>query len=79
MRLEGYPNRADWTWEPESSILPDNRAEFHEKHPSAPRHVDIRRMNFQPMPESLTDNALPAITWPNGKLTNDIDQGRSTL
>jgi hypothetical protein len=32
----GYLNRMDWTWEPEESILPDNRAKFHDKHPSAP-------------------------------------------
>jgi len=37
VKWEGYPNRADWTWEPEDSILPNNRAEFHEKHPGAPR------------------------------------------
>jgi Chromo (CHRromatin Organisation MOdifier) domain len=37
VKWEGYLNHADWTWEPEESILPDNRAEFHEKHPSAPR------------------------------------------
>jgi len=79
VKWEGYPNRADWTWEPESSILPDNHAEFHEKHPSAPRRVDIRGMNFQPIPKSLTISPSKEITWPNGKLTDDIDRGRSTL
>ena len=31
------------------------------------------------MPEPLTNDAPEEITWPNGKLTDDIDRGRSTL
>jgi len=79
VKWEGYPSRADWTWEPESSILPDNRAEFHEKHPGAPRRIDMRGMTFQPMPKSFKNDAPEEITWQNGKLTDDIDRGRSTL
>jgi hypothetical protein len=79
VKWEGYPNRTDWTWEPEDSILPDNRAEFHGKHPSAPRRIDIRGMKFQPMPEHLTNNVPEEIIWPNGKLTDNLDRGRSTL
>ena len=33
----GYPNQADWTWEPEDKILWDNKDKFHENHPSAPQ------------------------------------------
>jgi Chromo (CHRromatin Organisation MOdifier) domain len=36
VKWEGYPNPMEWTWEPEESILADNREEFHEKHPSTP-------------------------------------------
>ena len=36
VKWRGYPNQADWTWEPEDKILQDNRNEFHENHPSAP-------------------------------------------
>jgi Chromo (CHRromatin Organisation MOdifier) domain len=41
VKWEGYPNPTEWTWEPEESILADNRAEFHEKHPSAPWRINI--------------------------------------
>ena len=41
VKWRGYPNQADWTWEPEDKILRDNKDEFHENHPSAPRQVDI--------------------------------------
>jgi Chromo (CHRromatin Organisation MOdifier) domain len=34
---EGYPNLTEWTWEPEESIITDNREEFHGKHPNAPQ------------------------------------------
>ena len=37
VKWKDYPNRVDWTWEPESKILPENREEFHEQHPSAPQ------------------------------------------
>jgi hypothetical protein len=36
-------------------------------------------MMFQPMLKPLTNNLTEKITWPNGKLTEDIDQGQSTL
>jgi hypothetical protein len=39
----------------------------------------MREMAFQPMPEPLTTNPSEELTWPNGKLTDDIDRGRSTL
>jgi hypothetical protein len=36
VKWEGYLNPTEWTWEPEESIIADNRAEFHEKHPNTP-------------------------------------------
>jgi Chromo (CHRromatin Organisation MOdifier) domain len=69
VKWEGYPNHTNWTWEPKESILPDNQAEFHNKHPSAPRHIDIRGMNFRPMPEALTDHGEVKNNWLNGKLS----------
>jgi hypothetical protein len=56
VKWEGYLNRVDWTWEPENSILPDNWAEFHEKHPSTPRQIDTCKMVFQPIPQPLTSS-----------------------
>jgi Chromo (CHRromatin Organisation MOdifier) domain len=41
IKWEGYPNWTEWTWESEESILADNRAEFHKRHPNAPRRIDI--------------------------------------
>jgi Chromo (CHRromatin Organisation MOdifier) domain len=55
VKWEGYPNPTEWTWEPEESILVDNREEFHEKHPSTPQRVDIHGMNFKPIPGPFTD------------------------
>jgi hypothetical protein len=69
VKWEGYPNPTEWTWEPEESILADNREEFHEKHPSAPRRVDIHRMNFKPIPGPFTDHEETDIRWPDGKLS----------
>jgi hypothetical protein len=37
VQWEGYPNRTDWTWEPEDKFTQANKDEFHKKHPSAPR------------------------------------------
>src|SRR6202041_635818 len=39
VKWKGYPDKADWTWEPEEKILEDNRKEFHEKHSGAPRRI----------------------------------------
>ena len=39
VKWKGYPDKADWTWEPEEKILEDNRREFHEKHSGAPRRI----------------------------------------
>jgi hypothetical protein len=59
----------EWTWEPEESILANNRAEFHEKHPSTPRRLDIHGMKFRPIPGPFTDQGKVEITWPDGKLS----------
>ena len=69
VKWEGYPNPTEWTWEPEESILADNREEFHEKHPSAPRCVDICGMNFKPIPGPFTDHEKTEMRWPDGKLS----------
>ena len=69
VKWEGYPNPTEWTWEPEESILADNREEFHEKHPSAPRRVDICGMSFRPIPGPFTDHEKTKIRWPDGKLS----------
>jgi hypothetical protein len=47
VKWKDYPNCVDWMWEPEDKILPDNRTEFHEKHPSAPRRITAQ-LKFQP-------------------------------
>ena len=39
VKWKGYPDKVDWTWEPEEKILEDNRKEFHEKHSGAPRRI----------------------------------------
>ena len=36
VKWRGYPNQANWTWEPEDKILWDNKDKFHENHPSTP-------------------------------------------
>jgi Chromo (CHRromatin Organisation MOdifier) domain len=72
IKWEGYLNRTEWTWEPKESILADNRVEFHEKHPSAPRRINIRGMNFKPIPGPFTDHREAKMTWLDGKL-NDND------
>jgi Chromo (CHRromatin Organisation MOdifier) domain len=69
VKWEGYPNPMEWTWEPEESILTDNRAEFREKHPSAPQHIDIRGMSFRPIPGPFTDHGKIKVSWPDGKLS----------
>jgi Chromo (CHRromatin Organisation MOdifier) domain len=69
VKWEGYPNPTEWTWEPEESVLADNREEFHQKHPNAPRRVNIRGMHFQPIPGPFTDYGKVELRWPNGKLS----------
>ena len=69
VKWEGYPNPMDWTWEPKESILTDNRVEFHEKHPSMPRRIDIHRMNFRPIPGPFTNHVAVEVRWPEGKLS----------
>jgi transposase InsO family protein len=69
VKWEGYPNPTEWTWEPEESVLADNREEFHEKHPNAPRRVDVQGMHFQPIPGPFTDYGKIELRWPDGKLS----------
>ena len=66
MKWKDYPNRVDWTWEPESKILLENKEEFHEKHPSAPRRITAQ-LQFRPMPKPLTEVEIRNQTWMNGK------------
>jgi hypothetical protein len=54
IKWKDYPNHVDWTWEPEDKILPNNRTEFHEKHPSAPRWITAQ-LKFKPIPPSVTE------------------------
>ena len=65
VKWRGYPNQADWTWEPEDKILRDNKDEFHENHPSTPRRVDVRQIHFQ---EKVTEDENPNPEWLNGKI-----------
>jgi Chromo (CHRromatin Organisation MOdifier) domain len=69
VKWEGYPNPTEWTWEPKESILADNRTEFHEKYPSAPRRIDIQGMNFRPLPGPFMDHGKIEMSWPDGKLS----------
>jgi transposase InsO family protein len=66
VKWKDYPNRVDWTWEPEDKILPDNQTKFHEKHPSAPRQI-TSQLKFQPMPQSVTEVEVQQQSWPEGK------------
>ena len=68
VKWKDYPNRVDWTWEPESKILLENKEEFHEKHPSAPRRITAQ-LEFRPMPKPLTEVEVRTQTWPMGKET----------
>ena len=56
------------TWEPESKILPENKEEFHKKHPSIPQRITAK-LQFRPMPKPLTEVKARVQTWPNGKET----------
>jgi hypothetical protein len=66
IKWKDYPNRIDWTWEPKNKILPDNRNEFHEKHPSAPQRITAQ-LKFKPIPQSVTEVEVRQYTWPEGK------------
>ena len=60
VKWQGYLNQADWTWETEDKILQDNKDEFHENHPSAPRRVDTRQIDFR---EKATQDKNPNPEW----------------
>ena len=77
VKWKDYPNCVDWTWGPESKILPENRGEFHERHPSAPRRITAQ-LQFQPMPKPLTEVKVRAQTWPNGKETTSEENFKIT-
>src|ERR1700722_10284844 len=63
VKWKGYPDKADWTWEPEEKILEDNRKEFHEKHSGAPQRIPAV-LPFQEI------NHIPTAkqTWTRGKV-----------
>ena len=65
-KWKDYPNHIDWTWEPESKILPKNCEEFHEKHPSAPHRITAK-LQFRPMPKPLTKVEIKKQMWSEGK------------
>ena len=66
VKWKDYPNHINWTWEPESRILPKNHKEFHKKHPSAPCSITTK-LQFWPMPKPLTEVEIRKQMWPEGK------------
>jgi hypothetical protein len=74
VKWRGYPNQANWTWEPEDKILRDNEDEFHENHPSAPQRVDVHQIHFK---ETVTQDKNPNPEWLNGKIARfDVEDSR---
>jgi len=78
-QVGGYPSRMDWTWDPESSILPDNEPSSTRSTPGATMTSWHARNDISTDAWTPYNDAPEEITWPNGKLTDDIDRGRSTL
>jgi hypothetical protein len=78
VQWEGYPNRMDWTWEPEDKFVQAIKDEFHKKHPSAPRRIDIRQMHFT---ERKTDYEPQQQRWLEGRLESrqPIDARRDAV
>ena len=66
----GYPNRIDWTWEPEDKIDPDNRDEFHNKHPNAPRRITVHLKFHQIFKDNLPINIPNRIRSSTGQIFN---------
>ena len=64
VKWKGYPDKADWTWEPEEKILEDNRREFHEKHSGAPRRIHAI-LPFQEINHIQTSKQA----WTRGKVS----------
>jgi hypothetical protein len=75
VKWKGYPNQTNWTWEPEEKILQDNRDEFHEKYPNAPRQVDIQKIHFR---ERLVEDESTKQGWMNGRLTPEDEEVEET-
>jgi len=73
IKWKDYPNCADWTWEPEGKILPENKDEFHEKHPSAPWRITAQ-LKFKPMPKPTMHFKIQEQTWPEGKESLSFSQ-----
>ena len=52
VKWKGWEDRPDWTWEPLSSLTHADEAiaEYHKKHPSAPRPIDLSLLHFVKIP-----------------------------
>ena len=55
VKWKGYPNRVDWTWEPESNLehSPEAIKDFQLSHPQAPRRLNANIQFHEIMKDNI--------------------------
>ena len=70
VKWKGYPNRVDWTWEPESNLehSPEAIKDFHLSHPQAPRQLNANIWFHKIMKDNIPVFVLQRVKYLIGKM-----------
>ena len=73
VQWKGYPARHEWTWEPVDNLTysPEAIADFHRKHPAAPRSIQLDHLAFLPGNHQLVQPTRQTSHWMEGKVQPD--------